>query len=954
MTKQSTHITVTDQFCGAGGSSQGVRKYAERSGITTGLEVKLALNHWQLAIDTHSHNFPDTQHDCTDIQACDPRYYPSTTILVTSPECFPAGTLILTDRGNIPIEHVRAGDFVLTHMNRWQRVTSAMRKVAATVVVQGQGHPGLECTAEHPFYVRRQTRPWNNDLRRNVRHIADPEWMDAGHLADQDVRWATPFEIPGLNIPAVGGRGARYDEAFWWMVGRWLADGTVRLREGNSEITLACGAKKVPELRERLHALRPAAGRRSGQGEYQWRERDVRTATLFETGHDGLARWLVDHFGKLAHGKRIPVWALGMAVSWRQALLEGYLSGDGSVGIRRTQCSTVSKQLAIGLRLLATGLGYHVTLGLYDQHCDVIEGRKVNTRPQWMLTWENNRSQRTGWHDDRHAWSLVKCVKPGRPRVELFNLSVAQDESYVADGIVVHNCTNHSVAKGRKQVKSQLDAFATGKQDAAAERSRATMWDVVRFAEFHKYKVIITENVVDARAWILWDAWIMAMHNLGYQHQAVFYNSMFAWPTPQSRDRMYVVFWRKGQRKPDLDLRPWAPCQQCGPVQAIQRFKPKANVKAKYGTQYTYVCPLCAQNVMPFYFAAINAIDWTVKAERIGDRKKPLEERTMQRIAYGLKKYGNRPLSVTNYFSSGTACRVKDATTDPLFTQHSKAGTAVVLPFALSLNYPQQQAKSVVDPIDTVTANRPMALVSPVMVETKYSHSGDNRSKGADEPLAAQTGQQSVGVALPFVLDSSFTKAKGEYMSAGDEPIGTQTTTQSKSVVIPPALMVDTNYFTDHVRPVDGVLPSQTGANKMGFLTTLRGTDATAVKGTASGLDEPVGTISAGGVHHALITGKTMGWLSSYYGVATDGALDESMGTLSTRDRHALVHGAKDLRVEDLYFRMLKAHEVKAGMAFAPDYTVLGNQREQVKQLGNAVTPPVMEMLIERCVQSLM
>lgn len=36
--KQSTHITVTDQFCGAGGSSQGVRKYAERSGNTTGLD----------------------------------------------------------------------------------------------------------------------------------------------------------------------------------------------------------------------------------------------------------------------------------------------------------------------------------------------------------------------------------------------------------------------------------------------------------------------------------------------------------------------------------------------------------------------------------------------------------------------------------------------------------------------------------------------------------------------------------------------------------------------------------------------------------------------------------------------------------------------------------------------------------------------------------------------------
>jgi DNA (cytosine-5)-methyltransferase 1 len=33
-------------------------------------------------------------------------------------------------------------------------------------------------------------------------------------------------------------------------------------------------------------------------------------------------------------------------------------------------------------------------------------------------------------------------------------------------------------------------------------------------------------------------------------------------------------------------------------------------------------------------------------------------------------------------------------------------------------------------------------------------------------------------------------------------------------------------------------------------------------------------------------------------------------------------------------------------MAFHPDYTVLGNRREQVRQLGNAVTPPAAEWLI--------
>lgn len=36
-------------------------------------------------------------------------------------------------------------------------------------------------------------------------------------------------------------------------------------------------------------------------------------------------------------------------------------------------------------------------------------------------------------------------------------------------------------------------------------------------------------------------------------------------------------------------------------------------------------------------------------------------------------------------------------------------------------------------------------------------------------------------------------------------------------------------------------------------------------------------------------------------------------------------------------------------MAFPASYKVLGNQREQVKQYGNAVTPPVMDILIRHC-----
>ncbi len=79
--KKRSFPTVTDQFCGAGGSSLGAKK------AHLDLKIVVALNHWRRALETHESNFPEAIHDCTDISACDPRRYPPTDILITAPEC---------------------------------------------------------------------------------------------------------------------------------------------------------------------------------------------------------------------------------------------------------------------------------------------------------------------------------------------------------------------------------------------------------------------------------------------------------------------------------------------------------------------------------------------------------------------------------------------------------------------------------------------------------------------------------------------------------------------------------------------------------------------------------------------------------------------------------------------------------------------------------------------------
>jgi DNA (cytosine-5)-methyltransferase 1 len=67
------------------------------------------------------------------------------------------------------------------------------------------------------------------------------------------------------------------------------------------------------------------------------------------------------------------------------------------------------------------------------------------------------------------------------------------------------------------------------------------------------------------------------------------------------------------------------------------------------------------------------------------------------------------------------------------------------------------------------------------------------------------------------------------------------------------------------------------------------------------------------------------------------------VGTLTAKDRYALVSGAFD--IDDALFRMLEPREIGRAMAFAGDYVVFGSKREKTRQYGNAVTPPVAEVI---------
>lgn len=66
--------------------------------------------------------------------------------------CFEKGTLVITDKGSVPIEQVKEGDKVLTHTGRYQTVAKTMTTLTEEVYdIEAEGLPKVTVTGNHPI-----------------------------------------------------------------------------------------------------------------------------------------------------------------------------------------------------------------------------------------------------------------------------------------------------------------------------------------------------------------------------------------------------------------------------------------------------------------------------------------------------------------------------------------------------------------------------------------------------------------------------------------------------------------------------------------------------------------------------------------------------------------------------------------------------------------------------------
>lgn len=392
---------------------------------------------------------------------------------------------------------------------------------------------------------------------------------------------------------------------------------------------------------------------------------------------------------------------------------------------------------------------------------------------------------------------------------------------------------------------------------------------------------------------------------------------------------------------------------------------------------------------------AAECIDWSITAPSIFDRKKPLAENTLKRIARGIQRFVIDNASPFIVKCNHTTTRGKydcfrgQALAEPLHTITKTHGYAIavptVTPFFVGAGGPKYSAKPrrAEQPFNTICNTNHSCVIAPVIARqfgASIGHRADEPSAtitaggGGKSQLVTSTliqmgygerpGQQprvlqlekplgtvtAGGGKFGLVAANLVKHFGGNYQGAGvalDEPVHTVTTTDHHAVVAAHLMVNNTGHPGGPAdQPAHTVTTGNHHAAVTSHLVKLRGTCRDGQR-----TDEPMPTVTAGGLHVGEVkttlaietydqqrADQTMAFLQEYCGADCD-----SLVTIS-----GVVY-----RIVDIGMRMLQPTELYRAQGFPEWYIIDQDYRgvkyakdKQVARCGNAVPPPFAEALV--------
>lgn len=461
------------------------------------------------------------------------------------------------------------------------------------------------------------------------------------------------------------------------------------------------------------------------------------------------------------------------------------------------------------------------------------------------------------------------------------------------------DCKHFSKAKGGKPKDKNIRGLA---------------WVALRWAGLVKPRVIMLENVEEFKTWgplnrrhhpikakqgKTFERFVQQLRELGYE---VEFRELIAadYGAPTMRKRFFMIARCDG--KPIV----W-PEPTHGPADSEEV---KAGLLKPYVGAYTQID---FSRPCPSIFDTSEEIK-----EKYGIRAvRPLAQKTMDRIARGLKKFVlDNPEPFIIQCNHGGERRQNDIK-ESLPTITGKHGYGIVEPKIVpyigtnTTNHPGGNCKN---PIHTITTGNQQCLISPTLIQYYSGTSKDEvRGQSIEEPIMTVDGSNRYGLVTSF-LHKYY---DGGYTGAGDT--------------------------------VENPLPTVTSWDH----NSLCAVNLIQMNNHCDGRDvkEPIPTITAGDGHF----GEVRAFLIKYYGSGTGQDVKEPLDTVTSRDRFGLVTiNGTDYQIVDIGLRMLEPKELYGCQGFPDDYIIDHDytgkkypRSEQVRRCGNAVCPPIPAALVK-------
>ena len=448
-----------------------------------------------------------------DITKIDPDELPDFDMFCASPPCFSEETLVITNRGTIPIKYVNIGDYVLTHKNRFRKVLKIGNKnVESYNVLKFSGSPEIKCTSEHQFYSKKMIKVWNNLRRCSERIFSESCWIEAQHLRCDDFvgygTWSDKYCENCKNLT---------DEECW-LLGRFVADGNLRGNNHNT-ISYSIGFKKENLFKNKIK-----------NSQYNWNKQHKRTAVSYYITDKRFYN-LCKECGCGALNKHIPHYIINLPICKLNIFLNGYMSGDGCFSNNKFCATSVSKILIYQLgqiihRVYRTP--YSITYFKRPEKT-IIEGRIVNQHDTWTIRFDykHNKLDNSIWLNN-NVWGRFKSRKKIKMPIRVYNLEVEEDNSYTANNVIVHNCQSFSVAglgNGKDDPRGRL--FENAIDIMRIKQPRYAIYENVKglVSRRHKeYFEYILKLMRDAGYHVVWN--ILNTKDFGI---------------PQNRERVFII-----------------------------------------------------------------------------------------------------------------------------------------------------------------------------------------------------------------------------------------------------------------------------------------------------------------------------------------------------------------------------------------------------------------------------